>query len=137
MRRGGRFIGKCSSGAVHAVCDSANVEGGQKVEPGKINLYFCHIYVPFFYYFLKTGDKWSHLPDMSDWLLLPGHERHLLLWHVFSLVALHLVMTLSQRRSRSGFSSLVLGSCCVLVLLHNCAEGAFGQECKVDLFGTR
>ena len=27
-RRGGRFIGKCCSGAVHSIRDSANVEGG-------------------------------------------------------------------------------------------------------------
>ncbi|EDV22986.1 uncharacterized protein TRIADDRAFT_57788 [Trichoplax adhaerens] len=41
----------------------------------------------------RTGDKWSHLPDVGDWLNLPDNKVILSITSLLSLLAIHILRT--------------------------------------------
>ena len=70
----------------------------------------------------QTGDKWSHLPDLSDWLLLSENKVILATLHVTSVF---LVWFSSLLWDPTHFLGLLLGLFSVIgVVFHNLAKGS-------------
>ena len=82
--------------------------------------------------FFQTGDKWSHLPDVTDWLLLDENIVVLVLFHAASLIALS-IYVIKGRNSRAA--SIAQIASFVLIFLHNTAEGNLGLA--IDIFNTK
>ncbi|TRY75578.1 hypothetical protein TCAL_11431 [Tigriopus californicus] len=76
----------------------------------------------------QTGDKWAHLPDIADWLILPENRPLLSCLHGGALLAL---LTWSWRNFQESGILLVVYP---LIYAHNAGEGSTSSELLLDVF---
>ena len=72
----------------------------------------------------QTGDKWLHLPDVSDYLMQPENKISLTALHVLSLVFLLTSRILHQTKPRHFLNCLISAAAYFAILIQKVSDGS-------------